>query len=105
MSTLIGTLPAGAFHNIQAGPFVIPCLDDAPGDVRDTCMRPKGHEGRHAFIALSGRVWRVWGEDEHADARRRGHERLVESIREGIEAERQQLRDLAARPVRLGGAS
>ncbi|NUP33637.1 MAG: hypothetical protein HOU01_18290 [Streptomycetaceae bacterium] len=73
------------------------------------CHRRPGHSARHAAIYQAdtttgrrGAVAAVWGEDEHAEARRRGHERLVASLRESIEAERQELRDLA---TRQGGAA
>lgn len=108
MSTLepVGVLPSGSFHKATVdGPFVLPCLDREPDGARGQCFRPVNHEGRHAFIATSGRVWSVWGEDVHKPKRVRGHERLVESFRESIEAERQQLRDIATHPTRLGGAS
>lgn len=65
---LIGTLPAGAFRPAGRGPFVMPCLDIESGS---TCFRPQLHGGRHAFIALSGRVWRVWGDDVHKAKRER----------------------------------
>lgn len=71
MTGLIGTMPTGAFHTATGrGPFVIPCLDVDPSN-RSTCFRPKGHTGRHAFIATSGRVWAVWGDDEHKAKRER----------------------------------
>lgn len=68
----VGTLPPGAFHNIALGPFRLACLEREPAGSRGQCFRPRGHGGRHAFIAVSGRVWSVWGEDVHKAKRERG---------------------------------
>lgn len=73
-TSLIGTLPQGSFHRVSDdGPFVMPCLDKAatPTGSPSTCFRPQGHSGRHAFIAASGRVWAVWGDDVHQAKRER----------------------------------
>lgn len=49
------------------------------------CWRPKGHGGRHAHISdRLGLVHRCWGEDVHADARRRGREAITAKANERL---------------------
>lgn len=54
------------------------CREEHPDLPYVVCFRPSGHGGRHAIIAdADGRVGDVWGEDVHADARRRGREKIT----------------------------
>ena len=67
------------------------------------CTRAPGHGGRHAAgyptAGLHGpwKVVAVWGEDEYAAARERGHARQAAAIRQSIEDELTHLRGVAAR--------